>query len=49
MLLVTCGYSGESGEDEGGSFVRLDCVHDMWCPEYGVQNVSLTKTGWIEK
>jgi len=30
---VTCGYCRESGEDEGGNFVRLDNVHDMWCPE----------------
>ena len=31
MSLVTCGYCGESGEDEGENFVRLDSVHDMWC------------------
>jgi len=30
---VTCGYCGESGENKGGNFVRLDCVHDIWCPE----------------
>jgi len=34
VSLVTCGYCGESGEDKGGNFVRLDCIHDMWCPEY---------------
>ena len=32
VSLVTCEYCGESGEDEGGNFVRLDSVHDM-CPE----------------
>ena len=33
VSLVTCGYCGESGENERGNFVRLDSVHDMWCPE----------------
>jgi len=33
VSLVTCGYCGESGEDEGENFVRLDYVHDIWCPE----------------
>jgi len=28
---VTCGYCGEEGTAEGGNFVRLECVHDMWC------------------
>jgi len=33
VSLVTCGYCGESGEDEGENFVRMDSVHDMWCRE----------------
>jgi len=33
VSLVTCGYCGESGENEGGNFVRLDSIHDMWCQE----------------
>jgi len=31
VSLVTCGYCGENGEDEGDNFVKLDSVHDMWC------------------
>ena len=28
--MVTCGYCGEK---KRGNFVRIDCIHDMWCPD----------------
>ena len=31
VSVVTCGYCGEEGTAEGENFVRMECVHDMWC------------------
>ena len=31
LSIVTCGYCGEEGTTEAGDFVRIECVHDMWC------------------
>ena len=31
--MVTCGYYRESREKKGENFVRMDCIHDMWCPD----------------
>jgi len=35
VSLVTCGYCGEEGTNEGENFVKLDSVHDMWCEKCG--------------
>jgi len=31
---VTCGYCSEEGTAEGGNFVRMDCIHDIWYKKY---------------
>jgi len=31
VSIMTCGYCGEEGTAEGENFVRMECVHDMWC------------------
>ena len=41
VSLVTCGYYGEEGTNEGENFVKLDCVHDMWCEKCGPKREGL--------
>jgi len=40
---VTCGYCREEETDEGENFVKLDCVHDMWCEKCG------PKREWLDR
>jgi len=40
---VTCGYCGEDGTNEGENFVKLDCVHDIWCEKCG------SKKEWLDR
>ena len=40
---MTCGYCGEDGTNEGENFVKLDCVHDMWCEKCG------SKKEWLDR
>jgi len=43
VSLVTCGYYGEEGTNEGENFVKQDCVHDMWCEKCGL------KREWLDR
>ena len=43
VSLVTCGYCGEEGTNKGENFMKLDCVHDMWCEKCG------PKREWLDR
>jgi len=43
VSIVTCGHCGEEGAAEGENFVRMKCVHDMWC------NRCRPKKEWLDR
>jgi len=43
VSIVTCGYCGEEGTAEGGNFMRMEYVHNMWCER------CRPKKEWLER
>ena len=43
VSIVTCGHCGEEGAAEGENFVRMECVHDIWC------NRCRPKKEWLDR
>ena len=41
--VVSCGYCGKEGISKGSNYVRMNCIHDMWCERCG------PKKEWLDR